>query len=152
MGGFSNKSCLITRWDTATQAPCSPNKNYPSTSGHFSHEVATLNSLESINTIWLFKIANWKIHYKWRFSSLGKSSVNGQLFIAMLNHQRVYPNKMRVCPKTGVIRQPDFSDHFGENMKRNHRNRVVPMSYRVPPVVSWFISPTIYKYRLYNLY
>jgi len=39
-------------------------------------------------TIWLFNIANWKIHSKWRFIA-GPSSVNGPFSIAMLNNQRV---------------------------------------------------------------
>ena len=43
-------------------------------------------------TIWLFNIANWKIHEQWRFLDGKKSSVNGPFSKAMLNNQRVNSN------------------------------------------------------------
>jgi hypothetical protein len=39
-------------------------------------------------TIWLFNIANWKIHYKWRFIA-GRVICKWAISIAMSNNQRV---------------------------------------------------------------
>ena len=40
-------------------------------------------------TIWLFNIANWKIHYKWRFLARKIICFYGPLSTAMLNNQMV---------------------------------------------------------------